>query len=70
MIFYVDPYLAHLLAGFILRSDLFLEYLAPTDPAEWAKRGERHMMDVAAQIKAESGTDVLKSDVLFFGHHG
>lgn len=69
-IFYVDPYLAHLLAGFILRSDLFLEYLAPKDEGEWSKRGERHMRDVAAQIKQESGTDVLKSDVLFFGHHG
>ncbi len=69
-IFYVDPYLAHILAGFILRSDAFLEYLAPQDRSEACKRGERHMMDVAAEIKAESGTDILKSDVLFFGHHG
>ncbi len=69
-VFYVDPSLANLLAGFVLRSDEFLDYLAPEDRSQWAKRGERHMLDVADQIKAESGIDILKSDVLVFGHHG
>lgn len=69
-IYYVDPYLAHLLAGFIMRSEIFLEYMSPSDPEERALRGEKHMMHVADQIQAESGFDVLKSDVLVFGHHG
>lgn len=69
-IYYVDPGLANVLAGFILRSDLFLEYLAPKNKRDWALRGEKHMIHVADQILKESKIDVLDSDVLLFGHHG
>lgn len=71
-VYYVEPYLAHILAGFIMASQPFLEYIAPPDRRDWAKRGEKHMLHVAAEIKKETGgaVDVIKSDVLFFGHHG
>ena len=70
-IYYVDPGLANILAGLIMSSDLFLEYMNPSDPEEKILRAERHMLHVAEQIAQESpGTDVLDSDVIFFGHHG
>lgn len=71
-IYYVDPFLAHVLGGFIMGSDAFLEYVAPEEKSERAKRGEKHMLDVRAQILAETegAHDVVKADVLFFGHHG
>ena len=69
-IYYVDPGLANVLAGCIMRSDLFLEYVAPPDKKDWSMRGERHILDVGAQIEKDSGVDVIDSDVLVFGHHG
>ena len=70
-IYYVDPGLANILAGFVMRSELFLEYMSPPDPNEKSLRGERHMIHVAEQIAKEGGSaNVLKSDVIFFGHHG
>jgi beta-lactamase superfamily II metal-dependent hydrolase len=74
-IYYVDPFLAHLLAGFIMRSEPFLEYVAPQAKDKWTLRGEKHMIAVAQQVKAETRAkgkevDILRSDVLFFGHHG
>lgn len=74
-IYYVDPFLAHLLAGFIMRSEPFLEYVAPKAESKASLRGEKHMLAVADQILEETKSDgqpvdVVKSDVILFGHHG
>lgn len=74
-VYYVDPWLAHILAGFIMRSEPFLEYMAPQAESKWILRGEKHMVALADQILEEtsqdgSPVDVLDSDVILFGHHG
>ena len=69
-VFYVDPGIANILAGYIISSPIFLEYMAPACAHEKSLRGEKHMIDVAAVVLKESGEDILDSDVVFFGHHG
>lgn len=72
---YVDPLLANNMAGMILGNEEFLNYMAPpTDVALNAHQhsfcAERHIIDVAEEIRKESNENVLKSDVLVLGHHG
>ena len=70
-IHHVDPALANIVSGIILGSDLFMDFVAPDDPKKRAYRAEKHMLHVRQQILSEAPTeDVLRSDVLLFGHHG